>query len=285
MLCVVGCNEVYDLDPTVLTTFDRDEDGVQDAVDNCPDVPNADQSDEDHDVVGDRCDNCPLVANATQQALADADGVGDACDPRPDVDGDCLIVVDTFRDPTAFAAHWSVLAEPGDTPDVRPEVDSVAITSHADFAVAIVARDDNGNVMTGVHDVQLLARSKPVVLYAAVVAAVSNASRPRGGYACSLFGNVDEVVHVTNDGIMVQNASMSSEPVLDRLLLRLVIDGNELGCRIEHGIAVGGLRVSVVPTPISGGPGASVRKIDLQIDAFAAYEARPGQVCPEVRWR
>jgi immune inhibitor InhA-like protein/thrombospondin type 3 repeat protein len=38
------------------TQPDRDGDGVVDAVDNCPDVPNADQADADHDGVGDACD-------------------------------------------------------------------------------------------------------------------------------------------------------------------------------------------------------------------------------------
>jgi hypothetical protein len=47
--------------------------------DNCPGVPNANQSDADGDLVGDACDNCPAVAN-TAQGDADRDGFGDACD-------------------------------------------------------------------------------------------------------------------------------------------------------------------------------------------------------------
>src|SRR5581483_6888843 len=57
---------------------DTDGDGVDDAVDNCATVANADQADRDGDRVGDACDNCPAVYNATQ-ADRDADGVGDAC--------------------------------------------------------------------------------------------------------------------------------------------------------------------------------------------------------------
>ena len=34
---------------------DRDNDGVADDIDNCPDVPNADQSDSDGDGIGDAC--------------------------------------------------------------------------------------------------------------------------------------------------------------------------------------------------------------------------------------
>jgi len=67
-------------------TPDTDQDGWGDACDNCPTVPNADQTDSDGDGVGDACDNCPSVANAGQEDL-DGDGVGDACDPDLDNDG------------------------------------------------------------------------------------------------------------------------------------------------------------------------------------------------------
>ncbi|MHB8632364.1 MAG: PKD domain-containing protein [Thermoplasmatota archaeon] len=80
--------------------FDRDGDGVPDTQDNCPTLPNADQSDLDHDGVGDVCDvdmdgdgindklapgpagalldNCPAVPNPDQRDSV-GDGVGDAC--------------------------------------------------------------------------------------------------------------------------------------------------------------------------------------------------------------
>ena len=66
---------------------DLDGDGVPDASDNCPGVPNADQADTDHDGRGDACDNCRAVANASQTD-ADGDGLGDACDTCTDTDGD-----------------------------------------------------------------------------------------------------------------------------------------------------------------------------------------------------
>src|SRR5262245_14597836 len=89
---------------------DRDDDGVFDGLDNCPDVANPGQEDSDNNGVGDACDtctdtdgdgygnpgfpnntcppdNCPNVANPGQQD-ADGDSVGDACDPCTDVDSD-----------------------------------------------------------------------------------------------------------------------------------------------------------------------------------------------------
>jgi hypothetical protein len=74
---------------------DADADGVPDSQDNCPRTANPDQADADHDGIGDACDtlagdadldgilnaadNCPVVANR-DQADQDADKVGDACE-------------------------------------------------------------------------------------------------------------------------------------------------------------------------------------------------------------
>ena len=78
---------------------DQDEDGVHDAVDNCPATANADQTDTDGDGQGDACDpdddgdgvadgtdNCSLTANA-DQTDTDGDGQGNACDTDDDNDG------------------------------------------------------------------------------------------------------------------------------------------------------------------------------------------------------
>jgi hypothetical protein len=80
---------------------DRDQDGILDDADNCPDTPNADQGDRDEDGVGDACDgpagdvdndgvpdaddNCPLRPN-NRQGDADGDGLGDVCDNCPDIE-------------------------------------------------------------------------------------------------------------------------------------------------------------------------------------------------------
>jgi hypothetical protein len=72
------------------TGGDLDNDTIADGSDNCPTVPNADQTDYDGDGVGNGCDNCLSVANP-DQSDSDGDGIGDACD---DNDGDGILDVD-----------------------------------------------------------------------------------------------------------------------------------------------------------------------------------------------
>jgi hypothetical protein len=78
---------------------DTDGDGAIDSADNCPDVANPDQADADADGIGDLCepdsdsdgviddfDNCATVPNANQTDT-DGDGDGDVCDGDDDNDG------------------------------------------------------------------------------------------------------------------------------------------------------------------------------------------------------
>ena len=80
-------------------TPDTDGDRVPDVLDNCPTVPNFDQTDTDEDGAGDACDddddndgvddpddNCPLIPNPGQEDY-DGDGAGDVCDDDDDNDG------------------------------------------------------------------------------------------------------------------------------------------------------------------------------------------------------
>ncbi|MFN3202019.1 MAG: thrombospondin type 3 repeat-containing protein [Bradymonadia bacterium] len=67
---------------------DRDNDGITDDVDVCPDIPDPYQVDQDGDGIGELCDDCPQVANPPP-GDDDGDGLVDACDncpglPNPD---------------------------------------------------------------------------------------------------------------------------------------------------------------------------------------------------------
>ncbi|HTJ40983.1 MAG TPA: thrombospondin type 3 repeat-containing protein [Kofleriaceae bacterium] len=86
---------------------DKDNDGVPDAKDNCPNVANPLQRDHDADGLGDICDNCPHLANPIQEDN-DEDTVGDLCDPHPAISGDRIAMFDGFYDDGAgLPSGWT----------------------------------------------------------------------------------------------------------------------------------------------------------------------------------
>jgi hypothetical protein len=75
-----GIEDSLDYCPTRYDVYDRDGDYAgEPGCDNCPGLPNRNQSDRDGDGAGDPCDNCENQPNAAQ-ADRDRDGTGDDCD-------------------------------------------------------------------------------------------------------------------------------------------------------------------------------------------------------------
>ncbi len=92
----------------MLSGVDSDGDGIDDAIDNCLGIKNADQGDEDGDLKGDVCDPCPIGPSAQDDLDHDGDGVGNACDPTDDtVNHDRIFMFEAFNDiPGAGATHF-----------------------------------------------------------------------------------------------------------------------------------------------------------------------------------
>jgi len=113
---------------------DSDGDGIPDAVDNCPFVPNPDQADSDKDGVGDACDNCPLVANADQATDGTSSGLGAACACQYGVDVSTTNVTVPQGAPIPLTVKFSVASTtscpgaPGSITTIRPDCVNTSFT-------------------------------------------------------------------------------------------------------------------------------------------------------------
>lgn len=142
---------------------DADNDGVKDAVDNCPNTANANQADMDDDGLGDACDsdvdgdevadtidNCPLISNIDQVDV-DQDLIGDACDTLIDSDEDtisdsvdnCPLNLNTLQEDRDDDQIGDVCDTDNDNDGVLDTVDNCPIIANADQAD--IDHDDQGN--------------------------------------------------------------------------------------------------------------------------------------------
>jgi hypothetical protein len=287
---LVACNQYFDLQPTAAAppadaidaVLESDGDGVIDLDDNCRSVPNPNQHDEDRDGVGDECDNCPLVENNAQRDDGDSDGVGDACDPHPLASGDCLVLFDSFADPTAFDAHW-LAQRPPNLPTLDVQVDHFRVTPVINNAGAVVSRD---LMMAGPYSVQLTANLAFATQGASFGIATGLGQSPLvSGLQCVLgppsIAGKPPTLTASQDGAG-QVTSMSGPPVDPHLLFRLAVPtppSATLTCRVSYGFEIGFQMVAISAfTP--GNVGFVVHQDSVDVEAIAIYNVQTSTCTP-----
>lgn len=244
-----ACNAAFGLTETAILPDaapppDTDGDLVIDLEDNCPGTPN-DQGDQDQDLVGDVCDNCPLVANPRQEVEGDDDEVGTACDPHPDVGGDCLVLFDSFTDPDSFASTWTIYAAA--PPAVTPAPGSVKLAPVDANRFSAVVHDEAGVPLAGVFDTQLAA-TVPISMNGMVLAASNIVPDSTFGYGCGLqWPSALAIGAASYDsssagGTTITSPALFGDPVTTHVLARLTAptaSGKPVRCRAQYGGAVG----------------------------------------------
>ena len=101
---------------------DKDNDGISDNTDNCPNVYNPSQKNSDNDTFGDACDNCPFIDNPSQ-ADEDKDGIGDICEPDKDNDG----IIDDYDNCPDEAETFNNWEDEDGCPDEKNKVSTISI--------------------------------------------------------------------------------------------------------------------------------------------------------------
>ena len=129
-----NCPDVYN----ILQEDNLDDDGIGNACDNCPTVPNHNQLDNDQDSVGNLCDNCIDTFNP-DQLDSDEDGIGDACEQLykcGDANGDELVNVSDAVYIINYVFSGGLAPEPLESGDVN--CDSRVNVSDAVYVINFV---------------------------------------------------------------------------------------------------------------------------------------------------
>jgi hypothetical protein len=280
---IAACNQLYGLDGTTSTKpTDTDDDGIVDAVDNCPAVKNADQFDSDADGRGDRCDDCPLIANGDRDDF-DHDGIGDACDPHPKDTKDCLLLVDSFADPALFAPSWTTSGITTTT-TVTPNPGYVAIVPDSSATVTLTANAFSQDVA------DVIVRGTRQVGDPTLVMAMTAYSSQSSGYGCELgLLTIGTVPPSVTPGRLIPGS-----PVTDGFVMRLIVDprdavSNDVLCRVEYGVAIatsgafGAMRrTGAAGVTVTGGPNVDAQTT-ITIDAISL--TAPLASCPPTIYR
>jgi hypothetical protein len=287
-LLLCGCNQIFSLERTRALIIDAppdapdgDNDGVPDAIDNCPTIANTDQSDVDKDGVGDLCDNCPVIANPYQEDVGDADGVGDACDVHPIGVGDCLLLFDAFHDATTLASGWTV-STPADVTASMPS--HVIITPHDKNPVVLASK----LVSSDRAGVQAIGSVHLAGALQAFVEIATDYTSTQGGYSCQLGASGStggQETFIASDGTNKAVGALSGVAVSDRYLLRLLPPpassaSSPVACRADHGVAVGVTNLTMGLGVAGGVPAIRAQGLALpiEIDAIAVYQT--AMPCP-----
>ena len=285
VVLVVGCNQVYSLEPTrqrdaalTETLPDGDGDGIPDVADNCPMIANSPQSDIDRDLRGDLCDECPLIASAPS-GDEDKDGIGDLCDPHPLVIGDCLLLVDTFRDAAAFKTQWTVTRSEIQS-TVTVESGGLVIRPFMPGSTVLVTENTTSGMLA---NVAVLGTAPDKVANVAAISSHNGAV----SYGCRL---VQPSVAADGPGTGTTPISglVPPDQIGDQFLLRLFVSDAkvvpraiDVSCRVDYGISVGTEGRPTEPV-ITGTAGLKVVSTPATISAVGIVVFQPDVACATI---
>ena len=269
-------------------TGDADNDGIENAADNCPTTSNANQLNSDGDSEGNTCDNDDDndgVADASDAFPLDAfefvdtdgDGIGDNADTTPngDTDGDG---VDNLSDNCVPVSNANQLDTDndgaGDLCDLFPddallllEQNGTAKNEQLASSVAMADMNDDGvvDVLVGVLLADVLVDGK-ILKKAGVIRLVSGKDNAvlrtlDGTAANQQFGTAMAVANDQNsDGVpdIVVGEPLADRVVLvsgsDGALLGVLAEGDQAGARFGAAVALGDMNGDTGVDLIVGAP-------------------------------